>query len=141
MIYAVNEVCDYDVQASGSVTAMSLDMATGSLNFMNRASSGGSNPVFASIDPLGRHLAIANYGGGTLSVLGIDQASGAVGALQASYPQGPGSHSAYIRQWGGTGAGAQLHVFAPVFDPDKVRSALMLPAVPVSSTPFTCIIR
>lgn len=131
VIYAVNEVCDYNSQNSGSVTAMTLDKTTGALRVINRVSSGGGQPVFASIDPFGKYLAVATYAGGNLSVLAIDQTTGTLSEPIATYMQGPGSHSVYIRSEQTANAAAKIHVFAPVFgsvgEDDKVDQYEMDP--------------
>ncbi len=59
-------------QASGSVTAYALVRPKGRLIFLNQRSSNGANPVYVSVHPDGRWLAVANYTGGNFSVYSID---------------------------------------------------------------------
>ena len=120
VVYAVNEVCDYNAQHSGSVTAMSLDRDSGSLTELNRVSSGGGQPVFASIDPFGKYLIVATYNGGNISVLPINKLNGSLGEPLESYSQGFGSHSAYIVESGKSVTTDKIHVLAPVLGEDKV---------------------
>lgn len=69
-LYAVNEVADFD-GGSGSVSAFSIDRTTGDLTPLNVVSSQGAGPAYISLDRSGHYCMIANYGGGSLSVLPI----------------------------------------------------------------------
>ncbi|MEJ7608400.1 MAG: lactonase family protein, partial [Bryobacteraceae bacterium] len=78
--YAVNEISNFTgPNTSGSVTAMSVDAGTGDLRIMNVVSSGGTGPAHLSVDPAGKWVFVANYGGGSVAVLPI-MADGSVGA-------------------------------------------------------------
>jgi 6-phosphogluconolactonase len=70
-LYAVNEVETYGDRPAGSVTAFSVDRATGLLQALNQQSSGGAGPAHLSVDRAGRHVLVANYGGGSSVVLPI----------------------------------------------------------------------
>ncbi len=76
-LYAANEVADFNGN-SGSVSAFTIDAATGGLSPINTVSSEGAGPAYLSIDATGRHAFVANYGGGSIAVLPI-LASGALG--------------------------------------------------------------
>jgi 6-phosphogluconolactonase len=79
-LYAVNEISNFSgPNTTGSITAMSVDSATGDLKIMNRMSSGGTGPAHVSVDPTGKWLFASNYGGGSVAVLPI-MADGSVGA-------------------------------------------------------------
>lgn len=69
-LYAVNEVMD---QPSGSVSAYALDPGNGDLNPLNVVSSEGKGPAHMSLDASGRYAFVANYAGGTIAVLPIEQ--------------------------------------------------------------------
>ncbi len=71
-IYAVNEIGNYEGTKTGSVSAFAVDRATGLLKLLNRQSSGGGGPAHISMDPKGRNVLVANYGGGSVAVLPID---------------------------------------------------------------------
>ncbi len=58
-------------EASGTVSAFRVDRATGGLTLLNTVASGGAGPTDASVHPAGRHLLVANYGGGSVAVLPI----------------------------------------------------------------------
>ena len=77
-LYAANEVAAPETGA-GTVTAYSIDRATGRLTLLNSVSSEGAGPAHLSIHPAGKHALVANYGGGTVAVLPI-QAEGRLGA-------------------------------------------------------------
>ncbi len=70
-LYAVNEVAEYEGEKTGSITAFSLDPTTGNLNFLNRQSSSGALPCHLVVDAAGKNVLLANYIGGSVSVLPI----------------------------------------------------------------------
>jgi len=65
-LYAVSEA-----GGDGSVIAYAIDGDTGGLKFLNQRSSGGAGPCHIGIDHAGRNLLVANYGGGSISVVPI----------------------------------------------------------------------
>jgi 6-phosphogluconolactonase (cycloisomerase 2 family) len=69
-LYAVNEVSDYGGN-SGSVSAFSIDRASGDLRPLNVVSSHGEGPTHMSIDASGKYAFVANYYGGSIAVLPI----------------------------------------------------------------------
>ncbi len=77
-LYAINEVADYEGN-SGSVSAFAIDAATGGLTAINTVNSGGAGPAHMSLDARGRFAFVANYVGGTVAVLPI-QDNGSLGA-------------------------------------------------------------
>ena len=88
-LYAVNEIASYGSAKSGSVTAFSVNAATGALKQLNVVDSGGSIPCFASIHPSGKFLLVANYTGGSYAVIPI-KADGSLGAAtDVVKPDGP----------------------------------------------------
>jgi 6-phosphogluconolactonase len=78
-LYATNEISNYEGTRSGSVTAMSVDAATGDLRIVNVVSSQGAGPAHLSVDRSGKWVFVANYGGGSTSVLPIKN-DGSLGA-------------------------------------------------------------
>lgn len=78
-LYAVNETGESRSDQSGGVSAFTIDTKSGALTFLNRQPSGGSAPCHLSLDKEGRHVLVANYGGGSVEVLPI-QADGRLGA-------------------------------------------------------------
>lgn len=69
-LYAVNEVSDYNGK-SGSVSAFFIDRSSGSLRPLNIVSSHGAGPTHMSIDASGKFAFVANYYGGSISVVSI----------------------------------------------------------------------
>jgi len=76
-LYAVSEVGE-PPQRTGMVVAHAIDASTGKLTPLNSQPSGGRGPCHVSVDHDGRNVLVANYGGGSVSVIPI----GADGKLQ-----------------------------------------------------------
>jgi 6-phosphogluconolactonase len=104
-LYAVGESADGGAWG-GSVSAFSLDRATGKLTFLNSASSGGKGPCHLVVDKTGRNLVVANYGSGASAVVPI-KADGRLGepsstiqhsgsSVDRARQQGPHAHSANL---------------------------------------------
>lgn len=70
-LYAVNELDEFHGEKAGSVTAFAIDAATGRLSQVSEASTEGTSPCHLSLDRAGRHLFVANYGGGSVAVLPV----------------------------------------------------------------------
>ena len=71
LVYAVNEIGNYDGKASGSVSAFGITRETGALVALNRQPSVGAGPAHLVVDHSGRNVLVANYGGGSVAVLPI----------------------------------------------------------------------
>lgn len=71
LLYAVNEVSTFEGAPEGSVSAFAIDAKTGLLRALNRVSSKGGGPCHLSVDRAGRHVLVANYGGGSVASLPI----------------------------------------------------------------------
>jgi len=87
VLYAVSEVTDGEGRAAGAVVAFAIDSATGLLTQLNQQSSGGAGPCHLSVDPTGRVLLVANYGGGSVLCLGIAADGSLQAAVEASGPR------------------------------------------------------
>jgi len=75
-LYAVNEVNTFRGKPGGSVSAFSIDRSSGKLAPLNQEGSGaegsgGAGPAHLSLTVDGRHVLVANYGGGSVGVLPI----------------------------------------------------------------------
>lgn len=77
-LYSANETTTYKGSASGSVSAYAIDRSNGNLKLLNTVSSEGMGPAHLSVHPSGKYVFVANYAGGTIAVLPIDQ-SGELG--------------------------------------------------------------
>jgi 6-phosphogluconolactonase len=70
-LFVVNELTNYGGQPSGAVTAYAVHPATGRLSLLTRQPSLGAAPCYISLDPTGRYALVANYVGGSVTVLPI----------------------------------------------------------------------
>ncbi len=89
-LYAVGEMSDFEGKKSGAVSAFALAPETGKLSLLNQASSGGAGPCHLVVDKTGKCVLVANYSGGSVAALPIQQ-DGRVG-----------SPSAFIQHTGGS---------------------------------------
>ena len=70
-LYAVNEISTYEGKPAGSVSAFTVDPASGKLTLLNAQTSGGPGPCHLSLDTDEKRLFVANYGGGSFEVIPI----------------------------------------------------------------------
>lgn len=82
LLYAVNEVGDYQGKSSGAVTAFTIDHMTGKLSQLNQVASRGADPCYISFDKTGKFALVANYTGGNIAVFPV-QSDGRVGEASA----------------------------------------------------------
>ena len=73
LLYSVSEVSDLDGVKTGGVAGFSIDQKTGKLTLLNRQPSGGGGPCHLVVDQTGRNVLVANYGGGSVSALPIQE--------------------------------------------------------------------
>ena len=78
-LYAVNELKEFDGAFGGAATAFAIDEATGGLTLLNTVPTHGTDPCHLCVDRTGRHLLVANYSSGHITVLPIGP-DGALGA-------------------------------------------------------------
>jgi 6-phosphogluconolactonase len=95
-LYAVGEMEMFGGKKGGAVSALSLDPKTGKLALLNQKPSGGGGPCHLVVDKAGKHVLVANYGGGSASVLAV----GADGKLEetTAFVQHKGSSEDKSRQ-------------------------------------------
>jgi len=86
LIFAVAEVDDHHGGRTGGVKGFAIDEATGRLTALGSQPSGGGGPCHVSLDPAGRVVLAANYGGGSVICLGIDE----TGSPRPVVPGSPG---------------------------------------------------
>jgi len=100
-LYAVSES-----GGAGSVSAYALNRNTGDLKLINQKPSGGAGPCHVSIDHVGKNLLVANYGGGSVSVIPI-KSDGRLGeptgfvqhagsSVNTNRQKGPHAHSVNV---------------------------------------------
>ena len=120
VLYAINEIADFEGADTGSVEAYAIDAGTGELTLINRVGSGGSIPAHLAVDPTGGFLVVANYVGSNYVVLpirddgGLDAVSGTV-QQEGSGPneqrqEAPHPHAVVFDPGGGFVAGADLGI-------------------------------
>lgn len=71
-LYAVNAIADFRGENTGAVSAFALDAATGELTLLNQQSSAGPGPCHLVVDRTGRHVLVANYVGGSVATLPLN---------------------------------------------------------------------
>lgn len=98
LLYAVNEVDQFEGKPSGGVSAFAIDRSTGKLNLINSVSSMGKGPAHLSLDKTGKYVLVANYAGGSVSVFPIEH-DGRLGKASA-FAQHTGSSVNPDRQSG-----------------------------------------
>src|SRR2546430_4184509 len=81
LLFAVNEVSEFDAKPTGAVSAFAIDRTNGTLALINQRPSMGAGPCHLVLDKSGRHLLVANYGSGRVS----GPAAAADGRLGAAY--------------------------------------------------------
>lgn len=122
-LYAVNEVGTFQGQPGGGVSAFAIDRASGQLRRLNEGSSRGGGPCHLTVDPSGKAVLVANYGGGSIAALPILE-DGRLGPARAFVQhtgssvnprrqQAPHAHGIYVDA-------ANRHVFVPDLGIDKV---------------------
>jgi 6-phosphogluconolactonase len=71
LLFAVNEVNEFEGKPTGAVSAFSIDGDTGKLTLVNQQPSMGTGPCHLALDHERKHLLVANYGSGSVSVLPV----------------------------------------------------------------------
>jgi 6-phosphogluconolactonase len=122
-LYAVNEVDTFQGQPGGAVSAFAIDHASGRLTLLNQESTRGGGPCHLTLDSSGKAVLVANYSGGSIVALPI-QNDGRVGAATAFvqhtgssvHPQrqtAPHAHGIYLDA-------ANRYAFVPDLGIDKI---------------------
>jgi 6-phosphogluconolactonase len=70
-LYSTNETDRVGEGSEGTVSAFAISRADGQLRLLNTVRSGGAGPTYVSVHPSGRFLLVANYFGGSVTVLPI----------------------------------------------------------------------
>jgi len=68
-LYAANEIGKFGGKKSGAVTAYAIDAKSGELTMLNQQPSGGDGPCHLVVDPSGKNVLVANYGGGSIEAI------------------------------------------------------------------------
>jgi 6-phosphogluconolactonase len=78
-LYAVNEVGEYAGKPGGAVSAFAIDPSKETLTLLNQEATLGADPCYVTVDSKRRNLLVANYTGGSVTVLPI-RPDGSLGA-------------------------------------------------------------
>ena len=70
-LYSANETDRVGEAKEGTVSAFAINRADGQLKLLNTVRSGGAGPTYVSLHPGGKFLLVANYFGGSVSVLPV----------------------------------------------------------------------
>jgi 6-phosphogluconolactonase len=114
---------EFEGAPTGAVSAFSMDLASGSLKFLNRQPSHGTDPCHLTVDKTGRYVFVANFSGGTVCVLPI-QKDGSLGdateiihhhgsSIDPIRQNGPHAHAVVLDDTG-------HYVFVPDLGLDKI---------------------
>ncbi len=71
-MYAASEIEEFDGKRQGAVYAYSVDAESGKLTFLNSRGSGGTGPCHVKVDATGRFVLAANYHGGSVCMIPIN---------------------------------------------------------------------
>ena len=77
-VYSVNEVADFQGKRAGGASAFTFDPVTGRMTLLNQQSAVGAGPCHISLDRTGQYAMLANYLGGSVTMLPI-QKDGSLG--------------------------------------------------------------
>lgn len=106
-VYSVNEVGS---ERTGSVSAFTFEPASGKLSLINVAPSNGAGPCYIALDKANKNAFVANYAGGSLSVLPIKSDGSLTEPSQTIQDEGTGPDKA--RQ-------EKPHVHTAALSPDE----------------------
>ena len=90
VLYAVNEVTEYNGKRTGAVGAFAIAPDSGELTRLNEQSSEGGAPCYVSVDRDGRAVFVANYFGGNVALLPIQKDGGLARATYVAQHHGSG---------------------------------------------------
>lgn len=105
-LYAVSEIENFENEKSGGIYAYKIDQENHSLHFINSVFSNGAHPCHLTIDRNDKYVIVANYSGGNISVIKIND-DGSLGkrtdfvqhygkSLNKSRQEAPHTHSVNI---------------------------------------------
>lgn len=122
-LYTVNELKEYQGEASGSVSAYKLDQKSGSLTYINTQPTGGTDPCHVITNDAFTHLYVSNFMSGSVSIFPIRE-DGSIGessqfiqhegsSVVKARQSGPHAHSVFFDS-------KQGHAFIPDLGIDKL---------------------
>lgn len=72
-LYSANETDRVGPRQEGTVSAFAIGRTDGRLTPLNTVRSGGAGPAHLSVHPAGKHVLVANYFGGSIAVLPVQE--------------------------------------------------------------------
>ncbi len=90
VLYAVNELGQFQGQPTGAVSAFALHKESGLLTLLNQQPSQGAAPAHITVDRAGRYVYVANYSSGTAAVFPIEDDGSLGSATDVVQHQGSG---------------------------------------------------
>jgi 6-phosphogluconolactonase len=131
-LYAVNELAKFEGAPGGAVSGFAIDRSTGALKPINQKPTKGAAPCHLVVDRTGKNVLAANYYGGSITCLPIDE-SGKLGdasgfvqhkgtSVDPRRQEAPHAHSINVDAANRFAIVADLgldKVFTYRFDPDK----------------------
>jgi 6-phosphogluconolactonase len=72
-LYAVGEIGNFGGKKTGAVSAFAMDAESGKLTLLNQQPSGGAGPCHLVVDREGKNVLVANYSGGSVAVVPIQE--------------------------------------------------------------------
>lgn len=97
-LYAVNEVMQRNGKPSGGVSSFRIASDTGALTLLNEMASEGGAPCYVSVDRKGLVILVANYVGGNIALLPIDDDGSLGGATHVVQHRGAVQAANSVRQ-------------------------------------------
>ncbi len=97
-LYAVNELKTYEGQPTGTVSAFAVDPKTGTLEFLNKRPTHGTDPCHVLVDKKRAYVFVANFMSGSVCVLRVLD-DGSLGEA-SDFIQHQGSSIDPVRQYG-----------------------------------------
>jgi 6-phosphogluconolactonase len=92
LLFAVNEVDTVNGKPTGAVSAFRMQ-PDGKLTLINQVASGGKGPCHLVLDKEGKHLLVANYGGGSVAVIPVAEDGKLGEASDVKQHEGKSVHS------------------------------------------------
>jgi 6-phosphogluconolactonase len=92
LLYSVGQGRNASGERLGLASAFAVDPATGALTLLNQESTVGAGPCHLTVDRAGRHVLVANYGGGSVAVLPMDEKGGLLEASDFVQHEGSSVH-------------------------------------------------
>lgn len=89
-LYAANELADGTEEVLGKVTAYAIDPIHRQYKMLNSVSAMGDAPCHLIVLPDGKQVVVANYVGGNVAVLSIDEQGGVGEAIAVAQHEGKG---------------------------------------------------